>query len=184
MRLVLTIQGRALVDFADRLNGLAGGRARVELAQALDQAGSAIRQKTVVAETGQTGLKGAIIDRAQREVGATADRLVYTITSRGGDVRMKFFGAQETGRGVSAHPWGTTIETPGAFIRAGWGTRVSLPWRGEVKQRVGRSRLPLRTIKSGLFIPTEMTTGKTAAEFQTGAAAAASVVISRLGALL
>lgn len=184
MHIVVTMRDRALSDYANRMEKLAAGSGRAVLAQALNQAGHEIRQRTIAAETGQTGLKGGTIDKAQQEIDASASSLAYTISSRGGNVRMKFFGAKETGGGVTAHPWNRSTFTAGAFIKAGWGARVDLPWGGEVKQREGSSRLPVHTVRSGLFIPTEMVQGQTASAFNAGLSTAAGAIVSRLGAFL
>lgn len=155
------------------------------LAQSLNQAGAQIRHETVAAEAKQTALSGAIIDRAQHAIDASSGSLTYTITARGGDVRLKFFGAKEDAGGVSADPWGRRTDDAGAWIKGGFnGHRVDLGFGGEVKRRVGASRLPTKTVKSGLFIPTEMVKGQTAGVFDTASSVAASRIVSRLGALL
>ena len=49
------------------------------------------------AETAQTGLSRDTIVRAQGATEATPSRLSYVIHSKGGNVRLKFFGAKEGG---------------------------------------------------------------------------------------
>ena len=186
MQIIVTFRDRSLADYADRLEKLSAGSGRAMLAQALNQAGHAMRQATVSAETAQTGLKLATIDRAQQEIVASPGRLAYTISSHGGNVREKFFGAQETGSGVTAHPWNRSQFTQGGFIKAGGfgGPRVDLPWGGEVKKRKGSARLSISTVRSGLYIPTEMVKGQTASAYHAGAEVAVAAIVSRLGALL
>ena len=185
MRLVVAFSDRSLADYANRLEQLAAGSGRAMLAQSLNQAGAEIRHETVAAEAKQTALSGALIDRAQHAIDATAGSLTYTITARGGDVRLKFFGAKENSAGVSADPWGRQTEYADAWIKGGFhGRRVDLGFGGEVKRRVGASRLPTKTVKSGLFIPTEMVKGQTAGVFDVSSSVAASRIVSRLGALL
>jgi len=184
MRLLVTYDAAAFRTMIAGMDAAASGEFRTQMAQALNEAAHGIRAKTVAAETVQTGLTGDVIDRAQQEIDATAANLSYTITSHGGNVRMKFFGAQESGSGVTAHPWNRNVFTQGGFIKAGWARRVNLPWAGEVKQRKGRSRLPTRTVRSDLFIPTEMVQGKTASAFGAGAGPALSAISARLMTLL
>ena len=185
MQIVVTFQDRSLSDYANRLEALSAGSGRAVLASALNQAGGVVRHKTVQAETAQTGLPSATIDRAQHEIEADGGSLRFTIVSRGGDVRLKFFGAKESGGGVVAHPWNKSVYVAGAFTQAGFhGVRKALPWGGEVKQRVGSGRLPLKTVHSGLFIPEEMTKGSTAKAFDAGFQVMASTIVSRLGSLL
>ena len=186
MQVIVTFQDRGLSDYAARLAQL-GANAPTILSQALNAAAAETRRKTVAAETAQTGLSGDVIDRAQHEIQASPGRLAFTILSRGGNIRLKFFAATETGSGMTADPWARRTFFPGAWIKAGGGfggARVDLPFGGEVKRRVGRSRLPTTTVKSGLFIPTEMTRGATAGAFEASAGIIASRIVTRLGALL
>ena len=77
-----------------------------------------------------------------------------------------------------------------AFITSGPpGRRAPSPrLGGHVYRGVGASRRwggPITLVRSGLFIPTEMTRGRTAAAFDKGAATVlATTVVTRLGALL
>jgi hypothetical protein len=105
----------------------------------------------------------------------------YEIKSKGGDVRLMFFGARETRKGVSAAPWNKRQVYAGTFMKggqfatakqhAGWHPPLTKPGRkdlkmgGAVLRRAGKGRLPLRGVKSGLFIPTEMVTGSSEAAF-------------------
>lgn len=188
MQIVVSFSDRSLADYANRLERMAAGSGRAVLAQALNAAGAEVRHETVAAETRQTGLPESTIDRAQQETPAATGRLAFTITSRGGNVRLKFFGAKENAGGVSADPWGRQTEYAHAWIKGGGGfggSRVPLRFGGEVKQRVGSGRLPTKTVRSGLFIPTEMTRGATASTFDRAAATViAARVVTRLGALL
>lgn len=183
MHIVVTFRDRILSDYANRLEHLAGGGLGI-LEQALYEGGHAVRAMTVAAETAQTGLQQDTLERAQHE---QLGSLSYTIMSEGGNVRLKYFGAKESGGGVTAHPWNTGHYYSGAFINSGWGgNRAPSPkLGGQVYQRAGRSRLPIAQKRSGLFIPTEMVRGQTAGAFNRGAATVlATTVLSRLGSLL
>ena len=184
MRVVLSFKDRSFADFARRIGDM-GERGSAVMADALNEAGAATRASTVKAETAQTGLRFGVLDRAQQELTATPGRLSFTIVSRGGNVRLKFFNAKEEGRGVEADPWGRPTFVAGDWIMGGRpGARVPLRFGGEVKRRVGRARLPTQTVRSGLFIPTEMTRGETLAAFEARVAPMAAAIVSRLGSFL
>ncbi|MGY3588068.1 hypothetical protein [Bradyrhizobium sp. USDA 4350] len=111
----------------------------------------------------QTGLKRKTLVKAVKG-GSTAGG--YIIKSHGGNVRLKFFGARETRKGVSAAPWNSRHVYPGTFIKGGrFPNRVGLKMGGQVMQRAGAKRLPLHGVKSGLFIPEEMVKGQSEAAF-------------------
>ena len=190
MHIVVSFRDQALSRYAARLEALAGGEGRGALAQALNEGGRAVRQATVAAETAQTGLPGDTLERAQRELPADSGSLSYTIWSEGGNVRLKYFGAKEGGGGVTAHPWNRSTYYDRAFITSGPpGRRAPSPkLGGHVYRSVGGSRRwggPISVVRSGLFIPVEMTKGQTAAAFDTGAASVlATTVVARLGAML
>ena len=190
MHIVVSFRDQALSRYAARLASLAGGEGRGVMAQALNEGGRAVRQATVAAETAQTGLPGDTLERAQRELPADAGSLSYTIWSEGGNVRLKYFDAMEGGGGVTAHPWNRSTYYDRAFINSGPpGRRVPSPkLGGHVYRSVGGSRRwggPISVMRSGLFIPVEMTRGQTAAAFDKGAASVlATTVVARLGAML
>ena len=54
----------------------------------------------------------------------------------------------------------------------------------EVFQRVGTRRLPIKAVRTGLFIPKEMTTGQTLETFDAGTRQIGEIVVRRLGALI
>jgi hypothetical protein len=190
MYILVTFRDQMLSRYATRLEALVGGSGRGVLAQALNAGGEAVRSATVTAETVQTGLPGGTIERAQQRIEASAGSLSYTIWSQGGNVRLKYFGAKEGGSGVTAHPWNRSTFYDRAFITSGpRGRRAASPkLGGQVYRGVGASRRwggPISLVRSGLFIPTEMTKGQTAAAFDKGVASVlATTVVSRLGAML
>ncbi|QDM26986.1 hypothetical protein FNL56_13350 [Tardiphaga sp. vice304] len=112
---------------------------------------------------GQTGLKRKVLDRAVKGRSVAAG---YEIKSRGGNISLKHFGARETRNGVSAAPWGSRRIYPGTFIKGGkFPSRVTLKMNGQVFERTGGRRFPIRKVKSGLFIPVEMVKGQSEAAF-------------------
>lgn len=189
MQIIVAFRDLSLSAYAARLEAMAAGAGRAAIAQALNQGGESVRQKTVSAEAAQTGLSHDTIDRAQQSIPATAASLAFTITSHGGNVRLKYFGAKEGGSGVTAHPWNKSTFYRGAFITSGRpGHRAPSPkLHGHVFENIsgGRWHGKIRLKRSGLFIPTEMTKGSTAAAFDTASATIlATTVVSCLGALL
>lgn len=188
MQILVSFQDRALSQFAQRLSALAS-HGPVVMADALNAGGQAVRSATVAAETAQTGLRHDTIDRAQRAIEAAPGRLAFTITSRGGNVRLKYFGAKEGGGGVTAHPWNRPTFYRGAFITSGLpGRRAPSPkLNGQVFENIagGRWGGAIRQRRSGLFIPKEMTAGRTAAAFNGAAHTVLSTtIVTRLGALM
>lgn len=150
--------------------GAAGKMAPVGIARALNHTGDKARTQMVRTLTDQTGLKRKVIVKAlqvnRAAQGGGAGGLVYTIRSRGGNIRLKYFGARETRAGVSAAPWGARRVYLGTFIKGGrFPNRVSLSMGGHVFRRTGLSRLPIEGGRSGLYIPKEMVTGATAGAF-------------------
>lgn len=113
----------------------------------------------------QTGLKYSTISRAVKSRNSF-NGSAFTILARGGDIRLKFFGARETRAGVTAAPWGQRKLYPGTFTKGGrFPNRKALNMGGAVLKRTGRGRLPLKGQRSGLFIPEELVSGASQAAF-------------------
>lgn len=170
MRVIASLQAAPFDKFTRGASFLAT-RGRLEFVRALNAEGRAVREHTVSAETAQTGLPHDTLDRAQRADEATTGSLAFTIRSSGGNVRLKYFGACESGSGVTARPWGRSTFFAGAFINSGWhGLRKPSPkLKGHVYERGISKKTPglrvLKQVKSGVFIPTEMTKGATVDAF-------------------
>lgn len=124
-----------------------------------DKAVSAMRSALVP----QTGLKRKTLVKAVKGRSTAGG---YEIASHGGNIRLKFFGARETRKGVSAAPWNSRRIYAGTFIKGGrFPNRVDLHKGGQVFKRSGSSRLPIHNTRSGLYIPEEMVKGQSAAAF-------------------
>jgi hypothetical protein len=143
----------------------AGKQVPLILNRAINHTGDKALTQMRNALVGQTGLKRGTLVRAlkgTKAFGAGA----YVIRSKGGNIRLKFFGARETRKGVSAAPWNSRRIYPATFMKGGrFPHRKTLNLGGTVLKRVGRSRKPLESIRSGLFIPEEMVTGQSQAAF-------------------
>jgi hypothetical protein len=161
--LAIKIDGAEITRLG-RLMRRAGQKdATVALTRAIRTAGGAARTVMVRALTHQTGLKLSTIRRALK---ASSGKLMFAIRSTGGDIALKYFGARETQRGVTAAPKGQRQLYAGSFIKGGrFPHRVPLDLGGQVWMRTGKSRLPIVKVKSGLFIPAEMVSGETEAAF-------------------
>lgn len=173
--LSVTLDASALQRLGNQI-GAAGAKAPLALARAINHTGAKARTQMIRALVPQTGLKRVVIVKALREHKAGAGALVYEIRSHGGDVRLKYFGARETAKGVSAAPWSKRSIYPGTFMKAGWWpTRVVKPnWNGQVfsrarsKTATGMDRFNVE--RSGLLIPEEMVSGASAVAFNSMAA--------------
>jgi hypothetical protein len=143
----------------------AGKNAPLAMIRAVNHTGDKARTQMRRVLVTQTGLKMKTIRKA-----VTSKRAfnggAYEIKSRGGNVRLMFFGARETHKGASAAPWNKRQVYPGTFMKGGlFPNRKGMVAGGTVVRRVGKKRYPLHGVKSGLFIPTEMVTGSSEAAF-------------------
>ncbi|HYD07803.1 MAG TPA: phage tail protein [Reyranella sp.] len=148
--------------------GAAGGKAPLALARAVNHTGAKAKTAMTRALPQQTGLKPRTIRKALHSRQMWPGRSGrYAISSSGGDVRLKFFGARETAKGVSAAPWRKRRLYRGAFIKGGLPEhRVPLNMGRHVFRRVGGAkRLPIEPVRSGLYIPREMVSGESQAAF-------------------
>jgi hypothetical protein len=171
--LTITANFDALERFGNRLQH-AKRSLPANLAKVVHQVGpeATNNMKRVLPE--QTGLKFKTINKALK---GRAQGARYEIRSKGGDIRLKFFAPRETSKGVSAAPWNARRVYPSTFINAGWWPKRTGPVRGKdnVWRREGRAKYPIKAVRSGLFIPNEMVTGKSAVVFY-------GTVNARLGA--
>jgi hypothetical protein len=128
---------------------------------ALQQAGNKARTGMRRALVGQTGLKYGVLVRAIR--GNLSGRDLYVIRSRGGNIRLKFFSPRETRRGTVHKSPKLASPVPNAFMKGGrFPKRVPFKGgltNGEVHERTGKGRWPVRIVRSGVFIPAEMVEG-------------------------
>lgn len=143
----------------------AGKNVPLILNRAVNHTGAKALTQMRIVLVGQTGLKRKTINKALKATKAFGPG-AFTIKSRGGDVRLKFFGARETRKGVSAAPWNQRRVYAGTFIKGGrFPKRITLRMGGQVFKRIGRARMPIKGGKSGLFIPDEMVIGASQAAF-------------------
>jgi hypothetical protein len=149
----------------------AGSNAPKALMRAINHTGKKATTQMVRALADQTGLKIKTTRKALKTKTASGPGGAFTISSKGGNIRLKFFKAKETRKGVSASPWNKRRTYAGVFMRGGrFPKRVDLGLGGATVKRAGSARYPLKTVKSGLWLPTEMVRDKTANAFYSTAA--------------
>ena len=141
----------------------------VVLPRIVNQVGERAKTQVIRNLTKQTGLPRATIVKAVGDPNrAHRGRLSYEMVTRGGNIRLKYLSPKETRAGVTAKPWGKRTLYPGTFMRGGWWpNRVDAPaLQGHVWRRLNKSGTKITQARSGMFIPTEMTTGATKAAFE------------------
>jgi len=137
------------------------------LRRAINHTGDKARTVVIRELAGQTGLKQKVIRKAVKTRRANFSSLEYVMTTRGGDISLKFFAARETRKGVTAAPRGQRQLYAGAFMKGGRfpNRKTAKGLNGHVYRRTGSGRGPLEMVDSGVIIPAEMVTGATAQAF-------------------
>jgi hypothetical protein len=160
--LTIKVNVDPLAKFANNLQA-AKHKMPGQLASIVQEIGPEATQQMKRVLPAQTGLKFKTINKALKGRGKG---LRYEIASKGGDIRLKFFSARETAKGVTAAPWNKRRLYPATFIKSGWWPNRKAPiGGGHVFARTGKKRLPIHQVRSGLFIPNEMVTGNSAVVF-------------------
>jgi len=161
----LHISDAQWIELGQRVQA-AGQNAPRALTRAINHTGKKARTQMVRALADQTGLKLKVTRKALKTKNASGVNGSFVIRSEGGNIRLKFFKARETRKGVVASPWNKRTTYAGVFMKGGrFPKRVDLGMHGATVYRAGKARYPLKTQKSGLFIPTEMVKAQTAAAF-------------------
>ena len=111
--------------------------------------------KRVVAR--QMGIRVGVAADAMRRKRADYGWLTYSIQAKGGYLSLKYFGARQTRKGVSAAPWNVRRIFPHTFIVK------SLD--GHVFVRTSAKRHPIEK-KWGPALPNELVRGETLKAFQ------------------
>ncbi len=155
-----------LAEYAERLS-LAGDKASLVLARAINHTGPKARTQVIRALAKQTSLPQKTIRAAVRQTKASTSTLVYRLDAAGGDVALKFFKPRETRQGVSAFVRGQRQLFDRTFLKGGSfaSGRVPLKMGGQVFLRIGR-RTDLERQTSGVVIPAEMVDGASAKAFE------------------
>ncbi|GJD51098.1 hypothetical protein OPKNFCMD_3849 [Methylobacterium crusticola] len=173
--LTVTLDAAAIARLGNQI-AATGAKAPLALARAINHTGDKAKTQMTRALVPQTGLTRRVIVKALRVHKAGAGSLTYTVTVKGGDIRLKYFKARETAQGVSAAPWNKRSIWPHTFMKAGWWpSRVVKPnWNGQVFERAlsktnsGMDRFTV--VRSGLYLPDELVTGASRAAFEAAVA--------------
>jgi hypothetical protein len=139
------------------------------LPRIVNQVGDRAKTQVIRNLTRQTGLPRRTIVKAVGDPHrAYASRLSYEMVTRGGNIRLKYLQPKETRPGVTAIPWGQRTLFPGTFMMGGRfpNRKVVAKFDGHVYRRLNTSGTRITQARSGMFIPTEMTTGATKAAFE------------------
>ena len=149
----------------------AGANAPKALTRAINHTGAKAKTQMVRALADQTGLKIKTTRKALKSTNASGPGGSFIIAAKGGNVRLKFFKPKETRKGLAASPWNKRRTYPGVFMRGGrFPKRKDLGLGGAALKRAGGARYPLKTVKSGLWLPKEMVKDQTANAFYSTAA--------------
>jgi Prophage minor tail protein Z (GPZ) len=159
------------------LGRLSGHEKHLSLQRAVNHTGDKAKTQVIRALAKQTGLANKVIKRSvkvNRAFGASVSSFVpdesslfYVMTTRGGDISLKYFKAREIRAGVTASPFGKRVLFAGSFIKGGrFPNRVAAKGlNGHVYRRIGEGRGPLELLNSGVIIPAEMLKGETVKTF-------------------
>jgi len=101
-----------------------GKNIKPALSRAINHTGDKARTEVARALVEQTGAKYSAVRKVLKTHRASAATLDYRITATGGFMSLKEFGARQTGKGVSAAPWGKRRVFRHAFIVASLGGHV------------------------------------------------------------
>lgn len=144
------------------------------LPRIINQVGARAKTQVIRNLTKQTGLPRKTIVKAVGEPNkAGGKKLSYEMVTRGGQVRLKYLSPRETKPGVVAKPFGKRTLFQHTFMLGGqFPNRHGGKFDGHVMRRTGFGKrtdgstgVRLTQVRSNVVIPTEMTTGATAAAF-------------------
>jgi len=141
----------------------------VVLPRIVNQVGNRAKTQVIRNLTQQTGLPRATIVKAVGDpTTARPGRLSYEMKTRGGNIRLKYLAPRETRMGVVAKPWGKPTLYFGTFMKGGRfpNRKIVAKFDGHVYRRLNASGSKITQARSGMFIPVEMTTGRTRAAFR------------------
>lgn len=179
----------AQIDIAINLNRLdakllaAGKRAPVGIARALNRTGvptsgeyirearRALGLKNIVSRKGGVRSVDNYVKRAVSHRRANAGRLTYSVAGFGGPIPLKYFGARETRRGVSAAPLNRRQVFAGSFQKGGlFPNRINRKFNPglNVFIRTGKGKFPIRRLFGPSF-PQGMLEPKPVSTFESGA---------------
>lgn len=134
----------------------------------VNQVGNRAKTQVIRNLTKQTGLpRKTIVKAVGNPAAARPGKLSYEMVTRGGNIRLKYLSPKETRLGVVARPFGKARLFPGTFMMGGAFPNRKLVERfnGHVYRRLNAVGDRITQVRSGMFIPVEMTRGATKAAF-------------------
>lgn len=136
--------------------------------QEINKVGNKAKTQVIRNLTKQTGLPRKTIVKAVKTTLAGGQRYSYDMVTRGGNIRLKYLKPVETRPGVVAKPWGKATLFPGSFMKGGKFPRrkIVAKFNGHVYRRLNPSGTHITQVRSGMYIPAEMTTGATREAFE------------------
>ena len=143
------------------------------LPRIVNQVGNRAKTQVVRNLTAQTGLpRKTIVAAVGNPNPANPGKLSYEMVTRGGNIRLKYLSPMETPAGVVAKPFGKRTLYPKSFMMGGAfpDRKIVEKWDGHVMFRNRSGGRHYTFARSGVFIPVEMTKGRTAAAFNNIAA--------------
>lgn len=149
----------------------AGDKAPLGIMRALRHTGDKARTKMRRATAKQLGpirsSTGGPYAISSKAIKGQVRGMSYVIESKGGNIRLRFYRPKETRSGVSHGSPKRGSPIAGAFMHGGrFPNRHGGPGGGQgVYRRTGTGRYPLKSERSDMFIPDEMISGGSAAEF-------------------
>lgn len=166
MQLIIKADG-TLERFSNQLGAL-GDKAPLAMQRALAHTGDKARTHVRRALVKQTGLSRATIAKAVQTTRPSFNNLSYTLSTKGGNIRLRYFQPRETRKGVSAKVQGARRVFVSSFMKAGWvwSKRIDKAnWNRQVFRRVaGQTSTGMdkfEVVRSGVYIPHEMVKGET-----------------------
>jgi len=161
---------QVMARFGNQVGSLGAGDAPRLMSMALNTEGNKGRTRVRRALMEQTGIRSHQIGKAMRTVRAGPGRLQYTLEAKAGETNISMFGLkvkwhEGSAMGqirmlqtVSAAPWSTRREFPGAFSISRYGKRVFV--------RSTDKRFPLKPV-FGPNLAREIVKAQSRSEFET-----------------
>ena len=149
------------------------------LPRIVNQVGNRSKTQVIRNLAKQTGLPRKTVVKAIGDPShAGVGKLSYEVVTGGGNIRLKYLNPRETRPGVVAKPFGEAKLFPHTFMLGGmFPDRHGGNFDGHVMRRLGYGDRTdgsigekLTQVRSGVFIPREMTRGATKAAFENTAA--------------
>jgi hypothetical protein len=172
MEIRITLADNAVEAFAQAVEKLGSGNARIAMSRALNHEGKKgfTQVKRVLVK--QTGITYGAIGKAVTDRNSNPGSLTYRIVADGHETNLALFGAKPGKRGVSAAPWGKRRVFKHTFML-----------KGLVFKRERISRLPIKGVY-GPNIAREIIKNETAAAFRAGSSAIADAVAHEVGRMM